>query len=123
MRSHSSFRGAPYQRLGFALAVIMLAACSHPNDSSVSTAAAGAGEVAGKGAKFTLPMCIEARCGVVDQDGRIVVPFESDAGSVIDFPMQETLLVNRTGEWQLLDAATMKPIKVVGQAVYEALPG
>lgn len=101
----------------------MLAACGHSNDSAIDTTAPNADKIARKTTKFTVPVCVEARCGVLNQDAQIVVPFDGDAESVVDFPMQGTQLVNRAGEWQLLDAGTMKPIKAVGEAVYEALPG
>jgi hypothetical protein len=57
-------------------------------------------------ASFARPVCINGRCGVVDQNAKQIVPFESGYRAIFVAPDQQTALAAKEDGWVLLDLAT-----------------
>ncbi len=107
--------------LAASLAALLLSACG-TGDKPAAQESAPAPKIAAP-SPFNVGICLDDHCGVVDQAGTLRVPFDDGYGYVSPFVMQDTALVGKDGQWQLLDLKTKKAIKTLDGDIYNAAPG
>lgn len=118
MTVHRFRRGA----LAATLAALLLSACGS-SDKPAAGAAVETPKTAVPAA-FNVGICLDGRCGVIDQNGKPRIPFDGAVAEYVSpFVMQDTTLVGKDGRWQLLDLKTGAPIKTVEGDIYNAAPG
>jgi hypothetical protein len=112
-----------YSILAASLAALLLSACGSGDKPAAKEETAAAAPKVPAPAAFNVALCLNDHCGLVDQAGGMLVPFENDYDSFSSFVMHETALVKKNEQWQLLDAKTKAPIKMLDGDVYNAVPG
>lgn len=112
-----------YSVLAASLAALLLSACGSGDKPAAREEATAAAPKTPAPAAFNAALCLNDHCGLVDQTGGLLVPFENDYESFSSFVMHETTLVKKGEQWQLLDAKTQAPIKTLDGDVYNAASG
>lgn len=73
---------------------------------------------------FESTICVNGHCAVIDQTASLHVPFENDQYDTYGaFLMNDTMLLQKDEQWQLVDGKTKAPLKTLGKDVYELSPG
>jgi len=102
---------------------LLLSACGS-GDKPAADAAPAKQQQAPAPLPFVGTLCVNGRCAVIDQAAALHVPFESDLyDSYGSFLMNDTMLLQKDDQWELLDARTKAPLKTLGKDIYELAPG
>ena len=73
---------------------------------------------------FEGTICVNGHCAVIDQTASLHVPFENNQYDAYgSFLMNDTMLLKKDEQWQLVDAKTKTPLKTLGKDIYELAPG
>ena len=72
---------------------------------------------------FNVALCVNKRCGVVDQNAALAVPFDNQYDDMSPYVMHGTMLVHRDNHWLLLDAKSKATLKTIDGDIYNAAPG
>lgn len=60
---------------------------------------------------MAIPVCLNDHCGVLDQDGKVLLGFENDFGNIIAADLKGHVLVAKDGLWSLVSADGKTVIK------------
>ena len=103
----------------FAVSVstLLLSACNQGDDAP-KPAAVAPQPAAPSMAALSIPLCLNGQCAVIDQDAKLLVPFDNDYDNIVASAYQGTLMAAREERWNLIQA---KDGKVLRDDIGEAL--
>lgn len=105
------------QHLAVSVSTLLLSACNQGDDAP-KPAAVAPQPAAPSMAALSIPLCLNGQCAVIDQDAKLLVPFDNDYDNIVASAYQGTLMAAREERWNLIQA---KDGKVLRDDIGEAL--
>ena len=103
--------------LAVSVSTLLLSACNQGDDAP-KPAAVAPQPAAPSMAALSIPLCLNGQCAVIDQDAKLLVPFDNDYDNIVASAYQGTLMAAREERWNLIQA---KDGKVLRDDIGEAL--
>ena len=108
--------------LAVSVSTLLLSACNQGDDAP-KPAAVAPQPAAPSMAALSIPLCLNGQCAVIDQDAKLLVPFDNDYDNIVASAYQGTLMAAREERWNLIQAKDGKVLRDdIGEAPVAAHP-
>ncbi|AKF97726.1 TPA: WG repeat-containing protein [Pseudomonas aeruginosa] len=95
--------------LAVSVSTLLLSACNQGDDAP-KPAAVAPQPAAPSMAALSIPLCLNGQCAVIDQDAKLLVPFDNDYDNIVASAYQGTLMAAREERWNLIQAKDGKVV-------------
>ncbi|WP_410962913.1 hypothetical protein, partial [Salmonella sp. SAL04292] len=96
--------------LAVSVSTLLLSACNQGDDAP-KPAAVAPQPAAPSMAALSIPLCLNGQCAVIDQDAKLLVPFDNDYDNIVASAYQGTLMAAREERWNLIQAKDGKVLR------------